>query len=117
MSVLFSDFFDAAQARNIAQGGGAPLGIILTEINYIKAQIDATAPLGALSVTVANATDMTNSTDYFNAWNDPLTYNDDPSVLARARMDAVIRYFSSLGYRIQRKRVGTTNFFQWTVSW
>lgn len=117
MAVLFSDFYDASQARNIAQGGGAPLGVTLNEINYIKSQIDAAAPAGALSVTIAGASDMTNSTDYYNAWNDPLTYTDDASVLARARMDSVVRYFSSLGYRVQRKRVATTNYFEWIISW
>lgn len=113
----FSDFYDASQARNIALGGGAPLGVVLTEINYIKSQIDIAAPGGGLSVTITGTTPMTESTAYYNAWTDPLTYTDDTSVLDRSRMDAVIRYFSALGYRVQRHRVTTTNFFQWIVSW
>lgn len=113
----FTDFYDAAAARDIARGGGAPLGDILTEINFLKAQIDGATPGGGLSVTVASLTPMTQSTAYYNAWSDPATYTDDASVLARSRMDAVIRYFSALGYRIQRQRVGTTNFFQWVISW
>lgn len=117
MSVSFSDFYDADQAREISLGGGAPLGIILTEIDYIKEHIDVVVLSGALSITVANVTPMTNSTVYFNAWNDPTTYSDDASVLARIRMDAVIRYFSALGYRVQRQRIGITNFFQWLISW
>lgn len=117
MGVIFTDMYDASQARSIAQGGGAPLGIVLSEINYLKGKIDGAAPLGGLSVTIVGETDMTNSTDYYNAWNDPLTYTDDTSVLCRVRMDAVIRYFSALGYRVQRKRVGTTNFFEWVLSW
>lgn len=113
----FSDFYDASQARNIALGGGAPLGDILTEIDYLKEQIDTAAPMSQLSVTVSNSTVMTNSEDYYNAWADPNTYADDLSVLYRARMDNVVRYFSILGYRVQRQRVNTTNFFQWVVSW
>jgi hypothetical protein len=117
VGTIFTDFYDAVQARNIAQGGGAALGVILTEINFIQEQIDTTAPTGGLSVTIAGETTMTNDTAYFNAWNDPLTYTDDTSVLDRMRMDAVVYYFSKLGYRVQRQRVGTTNFFQWVVSW
>lgn len=113
----FTDFYDASQARNIALGGGAPLGVILTEIDYIKEQIDVAAPAGGLSVTITGATTMTNSTAYYHAWVDPLTYTDDTSVLDRSRMDAVIRYFSALGYRVQRRRVLTTDFFEWVVSW
>jgi hypothetical protein len=117
LGTVFTDFYDASQARDIARGGGAALGEILTEINYLKSQIDGQAPGGGLSVTVANATPMTMSTVYFNAWNDPLSYTDDASVLARSRMDAVIRYFSALGYRVQRVRVGVTDFFEWIISW
>lgn len=113
----FTDFFDATQARDIARGGGAPLGDILTEINTIKEQIDTDAPTGALSVTMAGATVMTSDTNYYNAWNDVNLYTDDASVLRRSRMDAIIRYFSALGYRVQRQRTGTTDFFQWVISW
>jgi hypothetical protein len=117
MATDFTDFYDANQARDISLGGGAALGVILTEIDYLKEHIDITAMSGGLSITVANATYMTDSTAYFNAWNDPNTYADDTSTLNRMRMDAVVRYFSSLGYRVQRQRVGTTNFFQWLISW
>ena len=117
MATEFTDFYDANQARDISLGGGAALGVILTEIDYLKEHIDITALSGGLSVTVAHDTTMTNSTPYFNAWNDPAVYIDDTSVLNRMRMDAVIRYFSALGYRVQRFRVGTTNFFQWVISW
>ncbi len=117
MAVLFTDFYDASQARCIAQGGASALGDILEEINYIKQQIDLTAPNEGLSVTVTGATPMTSSSDYFNAWNDANAYVDDTSVLCRSRMDAVVRYFSALGYRVQRNRVDVTNFFEWHVSW
>jgi hypothetical protein len=117
IGVSFTDFYDAQQARDIARGGGAPLGVVLTEISYLKLQIDTNAPGGGLSITVANATTMTQSTDYFNAWDDPVTYSDDGSVLDRSRMDAVIRYFSALGYRVQRQQVGVTSFFQWVINW
>lgn len=117
MTINFTDFYDASQAREIARGGGAPLGAVLTEINAIKLAIDTAVPSGGLSVTIVGSTVMTNSTPYYNAWNDVLTYTDDASVLDRLRMDAVVRYFSALGYRVQRQRTGTTNFFQWLVSW
>lgn len=118
MSTLFTDFYDASMARNIAMGGAAALGVVLAEINYIKTQIDTAAPAGGLSVTItAPATTMTNSTAYYNAWFDPLTYTDDTSVFDRSRMDAVVKYFSALGYRVQRQRNGTNNNFQWVISW
>lgn len=116
-STNFTDFYDANQARDIALGGGSALGVVLTEINYIKGQIDSTAAASGLSVTIAGTTTMTSSSVYFNAWNDPTTYSDDAATLDRMRMDAVIRYFSALGYRVQRMRVATTNFFQWVISW
>jgi hypothetical protein len=116
-SVNFSVFYDADQAREIAIGGGAPLGVVLTEINYIDEQIDITAAASGLSVTIVGTTTMTNSTPYFNAWNDVVTYSDSASQLYRLRMDAVIKFFSRLGYRVQRQRVGITDFFEWILSW
>lgn len=117
VGTTFSDFYDASQARDIARGGGAPLGVILTEINYLKEAIDTTTPGGGLSVTVAGLTTMTMSSVYFFAWHEPAMYVDDASVLARSRMNAVVQYFSTLGYRAQRQRVLTTNFFQWMITW
>ncbi len=113
----YTDFYDATQARDIAIGGGAPLGTVLTEINYLKEQIDLSASGQGLSITAASVTVMTNSTPYFNAWFDPLDYTDPASQLCRLRMDAVVRYFSALGYRVQRQRVGTTDYFEWIISW
>jgi hypothetical protein len=201
IGTTFTDFYDAMQARDIARGGGAPLGIILTEINILKANIDLLAAQGGLSLTIGSAfsaisatlgtagtgyepndiltlaggtftgqaaqifinttdsgviltftitedgaysvvptnpvtttggsgvgatfnvtwsqlsTPMTATSSYFNAWYYPLQYSDDGSVLCRSRMDAVIRYFSALGFRVKRERVGITNFFQWMISW
>lgn len=116
MSTSFTDFYDASQAHDISTGGGAPLGVILTEINAIKLSIDTDAPT-ALSTTLTNETTMTSSSVYYNAWADPLVYTDDASALARTRMNAVIRYFAALGYRVQREREGTQNRFQWVISW
>jgi hypothetical protein len=117
MTANFTDFYEASQARDIARGGGSALGVILTEINAIKILIDTNAPTGALSTTIINSTTMTSSSVYYNAWNDPVFYTDDASVLARSRMDAVIRYFTSLGYRVQRQREATQNRFEWIFSW
>jgi hypothetical protein len=113
----FSDFYDSSQARDIARGGGSALGVILTEINFLKELIDTTAITGGLSITVVGATTMTNSSDYYHAWSDVVTYWQDNFVLDRSRMDSVMRYFSALGYRIQRQRTGTTDFFQWVISY
>jgi hypothetical protein len=114
---IFTDFYDAGQARNIATGGASALGEVLTEINYIKAQIDQAATASGLSVTIAGSTPMTSTSSYFFAWNDVAAYTDDTSVLNRSRMDSVVRYFSALGYRMRRERVGTTNYFQWVITW
>src|SRR5580692_8311656 len=104
IGTTFTDFYDAMQARDISRGGGAPLGVILLEINYLKAQIDTAAQAGGLSITVIGSTAMTEDTNYYYAWSDPVTYSEDLYVLDRSRMDAVIRYFSAIGYRVQRQR-------------
>jgi hypothetical protein len=114
--VGFTDFYDASVARQISVGGGAPMGDVLAEINFIKTSIDDSAATG-LSVTITNATTMTQGQVYFEAWSDPTTFSDDAHKIARAKMDGVVSYFARLGYNVRRLREGVNNRFQWTVSW
>lgn len=115
--VGFTDFYDASTARQIAMGGGASMAAILEEINAIKTGIDTGAAAGALSFTLTNDSTMTSSSVYYNAWANPAQYQDDADKLARARMDAVVTYFSRLGYTISRQREDTENRFEWVVKW
>lgn len=115
--VGFTDFYDAQTARQIAMGGGSPLSVILSEINFIKTNIDTAAAAGGLSLTVTAATTMTNGTVYFEAWSDATTFQDDPHNLARARMDAVIAYFQRLGYAVKRQQNSTFNQIIWVIKW
>ena len=113
----FTDFYDAQTARQIATGGAAPLGVVLTEINYIKTQIDTVTVSGALTLTVTNVTPMTQQAVYYEAWTDPNLYQDDPHNLARLRMDQVILYFTRNGYSVRRQREGVANRLQWVIRW
>lgn len=115
--VGFTDFYDATTARNIAVGGAAPMGLVLTEINYIKANIDTTTAAAGLTLTVVNVTAMTQGTVYYEAWVDPAVYTTDAHKLARLRMEQVIAYFARLGYAISRDRDGSNNRIKWTVKW
>lgn len=115
--VGFTDFYDASTARQIAAGGGAPLTVVLSEINAIKVAIDTAAPGGALTVSIINSTTMTQGATYYEAWADPTVNQTDAHNLARLRMDNVVRYFARLGYVIRREREGSNNRLSWILSW
>lgn len=117
MSLILDGFYDAKTARDIATGGAAAATVVLTEINALQVAVNTAASTSHLETLVINSTTMTRSADYYNAWNDPQTYNDDAANLARARMDKVINYFTRIGYRIKREREGVNNRFQWKIKW
>lgn len=119
MSALseYDGFFDAARARQIAMGQSSGNSDVLSEINTLQGLVNTAASGGNLETTVTAATTMTNSTAFFNAWNDPYNNDTGSDKLNRAKMDLVINYFSRLGYMIRRARVGTTNQFEWNIRW
>ena len=115
--VEFDGFYDAARARQVALGQASGSNDILTEINAIQIAIDTAAASGTLVATITSSTVMTQSTDHFDAWNDPFNFDAPIDNLRRVAMQQVINYFSRLGYNIKRVRVGVTNFFDWSVVW
>jgi len=117
MGLILDGFYDAKTARDIATGGAAAATVVLTEINALQVAVNSAAAGSALRTLVVNTTTMTQRSVYYDAWNDPQTYNDDASNLARARMDRVVNYFTRLGYSIKREREGVANRIQWNIKW
>lgn len=115
--VNFDGFYDAARARQIALGQASATNDILLEINAIQVSINSAAGSGTLVTTVSGNTTMTNSSDFFNSWNDPFNFDEPQDKLRREAMQQVINYFTRLGYTIKRKRVGTSSLFEWSVVW
>ncbi len=115
--VEYDGFFDAARARQISLGQASGNNDVLEEINTLQGLISAAASSGSLELVVTAASLMTNSQAFFDSWNDP--YNNDLSSdkLNRVKMNAVVNYFSRLGYTIRRFRVLTSNFFEWKIEW
>ena len=118
MAILIDDgFYDSKTARQIASSSRATSGnVVLSEISQVKTEIDAAASGNALRVRITDTT-MTTSSVYYNAWQDPRTYNDDPRNLARENMNRVINYLSRLGYMVMRERNGSLNLFLWKIFW
>lgn len=113
----YDGFYGAARARQIAMGQASGNSDVLTEINAIQGLIDSAAASSNLEVVVSGATTMTNSQSFFDSWNDPFNNDTATDKLNRAKMNAVINYFSRIGYVIKRGRVGTTSLFEWTIQW
>jgi hypothetical protein len=116
----YDGFYGAAQARQVAMGQASGTNVVLTEINALQIAVNTAASGGALEYITVGTTTMTNattSTDYFNAWNDPYTYDNAVHKLARENMNFVINYFTRLGYSITRNRNGTDSYFNWKIIW
>lgn len=115
--VEYDGFYGAARARQIAMGQASGNSDVLAEINALQRLIDAAAASSDLEVIVTGATAMTTSASFFDSWNDP--YNNDTSIdrLNRAKMNAVVNYFSRIGYVVKRNRVGVTSAFEWKIQW
>lgn len=113
----YDGFYGAAQARRIAMGQAAGNSDVLNEINALQNLIDTAAATSNLEVIVTGVTTMTSSTSFFGSFNDPFNNDTATDKLNRAKMNEVINYFSRIGYVIKRNRVGTTDFFEWKISW
>jgi hypothetical protein len=109
----------ASEAREIATNTMA----VFTEIQLIeKAIMDAIA--GA-NLTVKVGPDssppvvsgMTNSTNHYNSWVDPVFYNQAVYQLAREQMSDVISHFQKKGYVVRRERVPASSTFNWVIKW
>ena len=123
--INYDGFYHASVAREIAVGNQAAQAIVLPEINTIQIAVDTAAAASLLNTEVVNATVITmydnyagaNTSSHFDAWNDPITFNDPVHNIARAQMEKVIQYFTRFGYRIKRERDGTNNRLKWTIRW
>lgn len=115
--VEYDGFYGAARARQIAMGQASGNSDVLTEINALQGLIDTAAASSNLEVIVAGTTTMTSSASFFDSWNDRFNNDTATDELNRAKMNAVINYFSRIGYVIKRFRTGTTNAFEWKISW
>lgn len=119
MGSLYQDgFYDAKTAREMAIGTRATQSnIVLPEINFLQVAVDNAAGTGNLEVTVANSTTMTQGLVYYETWNNFQNFQDDAHFVANTRMNAVINYFSRLGYIIKREREGVADRMQWKIRW
>lgn len=97
--------------------------MVFTEVQLIeKAIMDAIAG-GNLSVTVGPGSSppvvsgLTNSTNHYNAWVDPVFYSGPVYQLAREQMSDVISTFQKKGYVVRRERIPASNTFNWVIKW
>ena len=97
--------------------------LVLREIRDIEEAILEATANGDLTVIITDTSTMANSssesdgytlaTEYFSAW---AGVRDDRQKLLQ--MEKVTRYFSALGYAIERRpNTDTQATFKWTVSW
>lgn len=106
--MIESIMLTATQARNKAQNDL----VIFNEVRNIELAVLTAAAAGSYEVTL-NDTAMTTSSTYFNVW------RGNASDRAKEKqMATIIRYFSDLGYTIDRKtNASTGNTFNWTIYW
>jgi hypothetical protein len=98
----------ASQARNKAQNDLT----IFTEVRDIEEAILTACANGIYNVTV-DSTTMTSSALYANVWKG-VTSDRSKEI----QMSAVVKYFTDLGYSIDRRANTTTgSTFDWQVYW
>lgn len=114
------DFFISANDARTASLGRLS---IMKEIQAIQGQIETSIEATSLTAIVGPgsappvSTTMTSSITFFNAWNNPEQFQDDASKVARSQMSEVLKYFTKLGYTVKRTQQGSSNAFNWTVTW
>jgi hypothetical protein len=97
--------------------------VVMNEVRDIEQGIIVATETGDMQTILAETTTMAKATqadsgyataaDYYNAWQG--TTDDRQKVL---QMNAVIQYFSDLGYTIERQLNPTSQAtFQWIISW
>lgn len=96
--------------------------IILREIRDIEEAVLVACAAGEVEVTLATTTTMAKNlsdegyvtaTEYFDTWT---SARDDRQKYLQ--MESVIKYFSDLGYAIERRTNNATGAtFKWVVAW
>lgn len=110
---------NAAQARAKAS---ADL-IVFEEVYAIMKEVITQSSTGAYEAYISDGTTMTASNptttasqDYFSAWQGTLQSSSSRSLISQ--MEAVMRHFTNLGYKIERVTNTTTSTtYQWHVYW
>ncbi len=98
----------ATEARNKAQNDL----VIFNEVRDIELAILTASADGSYEITV-DTTAMTISATYCNVWK-----GVTPDRAKEIQMAAIIKYFTDLGYSIERKMNSTTGTtFVWQVYW
>jgi hypothetical protein len=106
--MIASIMLTATQARSKAQNDL----VIFNEVRNIELAI-LTASAAGLYDLILNSTTMTSSTIYCNVWKG-VTADRAKEV----QMAAIVKYFTDLGYSIERKTNSTTGTtFDWQVYW
>jgi len=102
-------FITATQAREKARNST----LVHSEICAIESKILTNVDAGLLTATVDTGTTMTDSEDYYKAYNNII---DDAT--KRDQITFVQRHFTSLGYSFKIKENNSTgNTLIWDVSW
>lgn len=87
--------------------------VIYNEIDTVTRAIMAAALTGALTVTVATGTTITDSTVYYDVWT-----NQSDDRKKSYEFGQVVQHFQNLGYNIvAKKNTITTNTLQWVIYW
>lgn len=106
--MIASIMLTAAQARSKAQNDL----VIFNEVRDIEEAILTASAAGSYDITL-DSTTMTISAIYCNVWKGVVADR-----AKEIQMAAIIKYFSDLGYSIERKTNSTTGTtFVWQVYW
>lgn len=98
----------ATQARSKAQNDL----VIFNEVRNIELAILTASAAGSYDITLSTTT-MTTSATYANVWKGVVADR-----AKEIQMSAVVKYFTDLGYNIDRRTNSITgNTFNWQVYW
>ena len=106
--MIASIMLTAAQARSKAQNDLT----IFNEVRSIESAILTASAAGSYNITLSTTT-MTTSATYANVWKGVVADR-----AKEIQMASIIKYFTDLGYSIERRSNPTTGTtFDWQVSW
>jgi hypothetical protein len=98
----------ATEARSKAQNDL----VIFNEVRNIELAILTASAAGSYDITLSNTT-MTTSVNYCNVWKGVIADR-----AKEIQMAAIIKYFTDLGYSIERRTNSTTGAtFDWVIYW
>ena len=106
--MIASIMLTAAQARSKAQNDL----VIFNEVRSIESAILTASAAGSYNITLSTTT-MTTSATYANVWKGVVADR-----AKEIQMASIIKYFTDLGYNIERRSNPTTGTtFDWQVYW